>query len=215
MSIFIYWFNYFPLQSFCFFLETRLFKGRLHFCQDELEYLPRWGFFQRFFSSVTIKLGYTNTVWNVSKYGVFSGPYFPILGLNTGKYGPEKTPYLNTFHAVCEYFNGFWLFKILSDTSYLSVFGPNAGKYGLEKTPYLDTFQAVQNYTEEFSFIGCPISIFYFFTVKYYSVCFFAEKVEMKTLNSVFFLILQHFEILTGFYIDPQPVTFRLIYYSH
>ena len=33
------------------------------------------------------------TVWNVSKYGVFSSP-------NAGKYGPEKTPYLDTFHAV-------------------------------------------------------------------------------------------------------------------
>ena len=29
----------------------------------------------------------------MSKYGVFPGP-------NTGKCGPEKTPYLNTFHAV-------------------------------------------------------------------------------------------------------------------
>ena len=27
------------------------------------------------------------------KYGVISGP-------NTGKYGPEITPYLDTFHAV-------------------------------------------------------------------------------------------------------------------
>ena len=40
------------------------------------------------------------------KYGVFSGSYFPAFGLNTafspnaGKYGPEKTPYLDTFHAV-------------------------------------------------------------------------------------------------------------------
>ena len=24
------------------------------------------------------------------KYGVFSCPYFPLFGLNTGKYGPEK-----------------------------------------------------------------------------------------------------------------------------
>ena len=40
----------------------------------------------------------------------FSGPYFPVLGLNTkylsifspnaGRYEPEKTPYLDTFHAV-------------------------------------------------------------------------------------------------------------------
>ena len=46
------------------------------------------------------------------KYGVFSGPYFSAFGPNTeryfvplhipnaGKYGPEKTPYLDTFHAV-------------------------------------------------------------------------------------------------------------------
>ena len=33
------------------------------------------------------------TGWKVSKYGVFSGPYFPV-------FGPEKTPYLSTFHAV-------------------------------------------------------------------------------------------------------------------
>ena len=33
------------------------------------------------------------TAWKVSKYGVFSGPYFPALG-------PENNPYLDTFHAV-------------------------------------------------------------------------------------------------------------------
>ena len=32
-------------------------------------------------------------MWKVSKYGAFSGP-------NTGKYGPETTPYLGTIHAV-------------------------------------------------------------------------------------------------------------------
>ena len=41
-----------------------------------------------------------NTEWKVSKYGVFSGPYVPVFRLNTEKYGPEKTPYLDTFHAV-------------------------------------------------------------------------------------------------------------------
>ena len=30
----------------------------------------------------------------------FSGRYFPVFGLITGKCGPEKTPYLDTFHAV-------------------------------------------------------------------------------------------------------------------
>ena len=46
----------------------------------------------------------------MSKYRVISGPYFPVFGLNTEiyevlssnteKYGPEITPYLDTFHAV-------------------------------------------------------------------------------------------------------------------
>ena len=38
--------------------------------------------------------------WKVSKYGVFSGSYFPVFGLKTRKYGPEKSPYLDNFHAV-------------------------------------------------------------------------------------------------------------------
>ena len=36
----------------------------------------------------------------MSKYGSFSGQYFSVFGLNTGKYGPKKTPYLDIFHAV-------------------------------------------------------------------------------------------------------------------
>ena len=39
----------------------------------------------------------------MSKYGVISGPYFPVFGLNTGKYGPEITPYLDAFHAIKEH----------------------------------------------------------------------------------------------------------------
>ena len=30
----------------------------------------------------------------------FSGPYFPVFSANKGKYGPEKTPYLDTFHTL-------------------------------------------------------------------------------------------------------------------
>ena len=48
-------------------------------------------------------LSSASTAWKVSKYGFFSGSYFPVFGLNTGKYGPEKTPYLNTFHAMLVY----------------------------------------------------------------------------------------------------------------
>ena len=38
----------------------------------------------------------------MSKYGVISGPYFPVFSPNTGKYGPEITPYLKTFHVVIQ-----------------------------------------------------------------------------------------------------------------
>ena len=51
----------------------------------------------------------------MSKYGVFSGPYFPVFGLNAEIYG------------------------VIQDT----VFSPNAEIYGLEKTSYLDTFHAM------------------------------------------------------------------------
>ena len=33
---------------------------------------------------------------------IYSGPYFPEFGLNTGKYGPEITPYLDTFHIMLD-----------------------------------------------------------------------------------------------------------------
>ena len=39
-------------------------------------------------------------MWKVSKYGIFSGLYFPLFISNTGKYGLEKTPYLHIFHIV-------------------------------------------------------------------------------------------------------------------
>ena len=38
-----------------------------------------------------------NTAWKVPKYGAISGPYFPVFGVNTGKYRPKITPY---FHSV-------------------------------------------------------------------------------------------------------------------
>ena len=35
----------------------------------------------------------------------FSGPHFPVFGLNTGKYEPEKTLYLDSFHSMQEHIN--------------------------------------------------------------------------------------------------------------
>ena len=45
-------------------------------------------------------ISYNFTAWKVSKYGVISGPYFPVFSPNSGQYGREITPYLDTFHAV-------------------------------------------------------------------------------------------------------------------
>ena len=77
----------------------------------------------------------TGTAWKVSKQGVFSGPYFPAFGLNTvryysvfrpnvGKYVPEKTPYLDTFHAVtahsnCSFVSLKWFRKVYVHHAFL------------------------------------------------------------------------------------------------
>ena len=64
------------LSGYCFFMNLNI-----------------WGDFQ-ICISVPLRLSFAknnekwkiiviNTVWNVSKYGVFSGPYFPVFGLNT------------------------------------------------------------------------------------------------------------------------------------
>ena len=60
--------------------------------------------------------------WKVSKYGVISGLYFPVFGLNTeiyrpntGKYGLEIAPYLDTFHAVSRFYMSIsiiWIFRL-------------------------------------------------------------------------------------------------------
>ena len=51
----------------------------------------------------------------MSKYGVIS--VFPVFGPNTGKYGPEKTPYLVTFHAVNFY-------SVMYSVNSVRYFGP-------------------------------------------------------------------------------------------
>ena len=54
--------------------------------------------FQR--NVIVCKANERHTAWKVSKCGVISGPYFRLFRLNAGKYGPEITHYLDTFHAV-------------------------------------------------------------------------------------------------------------------
>ena len=56
--------------------------------------------FEKCFYYAIVSLLSSYTTWKVSKYGVISGLHFPVFGLNTGKYGPEITLYLDNFHAV-------------------------------------------------------------------------------------------------------------------
>ena len=90
----------------------------------------------------------------MSKYGVFSGPYFPVFRLNTGKHGPGKIPYLDTFHAmlmVMKYYKTFffwmskvWKFQNLKEKVLKSTFLSSYG-FKTAKTKWL--FQKVlQNY---------------------------------------------------------------------
>ena len=71
----------------------------------------------------------------MSIYGVFSGSYFPSFGLNTerysvftpnaGNYGPEKTPYLDTLHAVAVenvFFSKIWASLIYFAVLYPAIF---------------------------------------------------------------------------------------------
>ena len=75
----------------------------------------------------------------MSKYGVFSGPYFPAFGLNTeiysvnlriksecGKIWTRKNPYLDNFHAVyARRFSGYQALK-----GYVNII---SGQYFLKK----------------------------------------------------------------------------------
>ena len=38
----------------------------------------------------------------MTKYEGFSGLCFPVVRLNIGKYGPERPPYLETFHVMAK-----------------------------------------------------------------------------------------------------------------
>ena len=73
----LYWNIYSSFfQSFIFVANTYLFTSVTMLVSVSLLY------------AFSIKMS-INTAWKVSKYGVFSGPYFPTFGLNT--------PYLSAF----------------------------------------------------------------------------------------------------------------------
>ena len=60
--------------------------------------------------------------------------YFSVFSLNAGKYGPEKTPYLDTFHIVSETISFSSFVKILLTTSvYISFLILNISVANLSK----------------------------------------------------------------------------------
>ena len=49
--------------------------------------------------AVDTYLEQAHSAWSIRTWS-YSGPYFPAFELNTGKYGPEITLYLDTFNVV-------------------------------------------------------------------------------------------------------------------
>ena len=100
------------------------------------------------------------TAWNVSKYGVISGPYFPVFGLNIEKYGPEITPYLGTFHAVIMVYSVQDLGQIIVDMSLFE-------RIQVSGNPYMREYRSVETLIWEntgqwkplFSHILCSVRI--------------------------------------------------------
>ena len=52
--------------------------------------------------SIQKRLFFFGTAGKESKYRVFSGSFFPVFSPNTGKYGPGKTPYLDSSYSLVQ-----------------------------------------------------------------------------------------------------------------
>ena len=63
-----------------------------------------------------------NTTWKMSKDGVFSGPHFPVFGLNIGKYGPEKNSLFGHFSCSAKFPFYFPRLKAPENIRFSSVF---------------------------------------------------------------------------------------------
>ena len=83
-------------------------------------------------------IGFLYTAWKVSKYGIFSGPYFLAFGVSLriksecGKYGPA---YLDTFHAVVAFKTSSVTGTVAFDIS--KVFGQDTAYYFFTKLSFI------------------------------------------------------------------------------
>ena len=87
------------------------------------------------------------TAWEMSKRRVFSGPYFLVFGLNTRKYGPQKTPYLDTFLTVLKTIN-------LVESSIISNKVLNKHKGNNSTNPWTATSFTKGSWDLGFKFLG-------------------------------------------------------------
>ena len=99
-----------------------------------------------------------STAWKVSKYEVFSDPYFPVFGLTTEIYEPEKIPYLDTFHTMqiattnCHkitFLVGYAVLRIAFFTTTICEWKRDAGKSNFISTMSQNFFCV---YVQSFSF---------------------------------------------------------------
>ena len=76
----------------------------------------------------------------------FFGPYFPVFSPNAGKYGPEKSPYLDTFHVV--YKQLVFKIKFVKQPLELNPFKSNVTfLYPLKTSRFSDVFRGYRNVT--------------------------------------------------------------------
>ena len=95
----------------------------------------------------------------MTKHRVFSGPYFLVFGLNTRKYGPQKTPYLDTFLTVLKTVN-------LVESSIISNKVLNKHKDNNSTDPWTATFFTKGSWDLGFKFLGSS----------YHVLCYILEK---------------------------------------
>ena len=89
------------------------------------------------FQKYDFVLGKKNTAWKLPKCGGFSGPYFPVFGLNAGKYGPEKNSVFRHFSCSASK-TSLQLKSNLDETISIWHFQPNIGaqlKFNFFPTP--------------------------------------------------------------------------------
>ena len=111
----------------------------------------------------------------MSKYGVISGPYFPVFSSNTGKYWPEITPYLDTFHAVialicfsvmlfnCYDHKVFSETRVFFKTMDLRNWSQRINRYLFNVTILIDSWEKYQNILVLFShFFYLPLVLLVF-----------------------------------------------------